>query len=117
MDNESEKINRAEAVHFILKYIDEEKTLLSEDRVIFISADLFEDFIKYLPKSKNFRTKIMSVFKPVNELNIEAGQHAVLNNLEIHIIDGKDKIYGGADLQIEKVLDAVKRFNEKKEVE
>lgn len=113
MKPSKQQILKAEAVHFMLIEAEKEKNV--GGNVVFITADLFENFIKNIHYSQKIKSLIACFGVDINNVPIKVGLSGMLNKIEFQIISGTNKMYGGTKLPLDVVIQALEKFEDKEE--
>lgn len=63
-----------------------------ERKLVFISKDLMEDFLKYLPYLCNV-SEIVSNVPDIKKIKVKVGDSGMLEGVNYTVVDGKNKFY------------------------
>lgn len=105
-----EQILKAEAVHFLLRRLDEEFD--DESKVVFITIDLFKNFVTNIHYSKHIKSIMLSNMQDLSKHKFEIGDCGLINTIEFHIIAGNDTMYAGTNLCVERYVEAIVQIEE-----
>lgn len=102
---ENDRICRAVAINLAIQAVSVSKG----SKNMFITKDLFDDFVQYSQKASSIAVDFMSFGIPISKIRVVPGTCGMFNNVKFHIIQGINEIYAGAEIPFDKILEDVKK--------
>lgn len=106
---ENDRICRAVAVNLAIQAISVSKG----SKNMFITKDLFDDFVQYSQKASSIAVDFVSFGIPIAKIKVVPGTCGMFNNVKFHIIQGTNEIYAAATMPFDKLIEDVRRMERK----